>query len=81
MRDRERVAVGEGVSEGWMDGKENRETLWSGTRCLAGIRSGPHEAFHANTLDRKAQQQQQQGTLDRRTAQHFRTWSDRMMLE
>lgn len=38
-----------------MDGKEkeNRETLWSGTRCLAGIRSGPHEAFLANTLSTK----------------------------
>lgn len=53
-RTREEWTRGEGERErarergldGWEDGKEeeNRETLWSGTRCSAGIRSGPHEA-------------------------------------
>lgn len=49
-----------------MDGKErerkNREMLWSGTQCLAGIRSGPHEASLAHTLNRNSPIQQQRAT-------------------
>lgn len=52
---------------GWMGSRkkkrENREMLWSGTRCLAGIRSGPHEASLAHTLNKKGSVQQQRTLL------------------
>lgn len=64
MREREGR---ERQSEQGMDGekeKENREMLWSGTRCLVGIRSGPHEASLAHTLNKKPSIQQRMPLQD-----------------
>lgn len=40
--------------DGWMEKRKREitEMLWSDTRCLAGIRSGPHEASLTHSTKR-----------------------------